>query len=77
MTPTSYTAFKRIIAALFVAAGFALLNMWSPSAHANCWVEAGKQFSIDPLLLYSIAKVESSLDPRRSTTTGTAPSTSG
>lgn len=28
-----------------------------------CWEEAGRRYSIDPLLLYSIAQVESNLQP--------------
>lgn len=30
----------------------------------NCWHQAGKQFNLDPWLLYSIAQVESNLDPK-------------
>ncbi len=29
-----------------------------------CWDEAGKRYNVDPLLLYSIAQVESNLNPK-------------
>jgi len=37
---------------------------FSTGAAANCWQESGDRHGVDPLLLYSIAKVESSLNPR-------------
>ena len=33
------------------------------TANANCFEEAGKRYGLDPILLYSIAEVESSLNP--------------
>ncbi|MBY8955631.1 transglycosylase SLT domain-containing protein [Pseudomonas carnis] len=45
--------------------GIALLLglAWSKSVCAGCWVEAGDRHSIEPVLLYAIAQVESGLDP--------------
>lgn len=44
-----------------------LLVLYSNNIHANekqnCWVIAGSKYNIEPWLLYSIAQVESSLDP--------------
>ena len=57
MTRTLSTACKRGTAVLAMLAGIAT------SAHAECWFDAGQRHNIDPLLLYSIAKVESSLNP--------------
>lgn len=37
---------------------------FSAGASANCWQESGDRHGVDPLLLYSIAKVESSLNPK-------------
>jgi soluble lytic murein transglycosylase-like protein len=57
--PISSTAFKRVAVALAAAA-----CMSASAAHAaDCWTTAGEEFGIDPLLLYSIAKVESSMNP--------------
>ncbi|WP_371321204.1 lytic transglycosylase domain-containing protein [Achromobacter seleniivolatilans] len=46
----------------------AVLAAWAclacAAAHGNCWREAGGRHGVDPLLLYSIAKVESSLNPK-------------
>ena len=44
-----------------------LLMAFSLCAQADdqlCWDEAGKRYSVDPLLLYSIAQVESNLNPQ-------------
>ncbi|MFC5475726.1 transglycosylase SLT domain-containing protein [Paraherbaspirillum soli] len=42
-----------------------VLGICATSASAaNCWTEAGREHGIDPLLLYSIAKVESALNPK-------------
>ncbi|WP_208737559.1 transglycosylase SLT domain-containing protein [Aeromonas jandaei] len=38
--------------------------MSSGNPLANCWQAAGDRHNIDPLLLYAIAEVESSLNPR-------------
>ncbi|MGV2287761.1 transglycosylase SLT domain-containing protein [Trinickia sp. YCB016] len=64
--PTSTTIFKRRAAAAFFAALCAPLCVAAPAARAadNCWTQAGSEYGIDPLLLYSIAKVESSLNPK-------------
>lgn len=48
--------------------GFTLLcQVYSQNATAsnqvNCWVTAGTKYNVDPWLLYSIAQVESNLDP--------------
>ncbi|WP_421178192.1 lytic transglycosylase domain-containing protein [Aeromonas jandaei] len=39
-----------------------MINSGAPLA--NCWQVAGDKHKIDPLLLYAIAEVESSLNPR-------------
>ncbi|KVK78203.1 invasion protein IagB [Burkholderia ubonensis] len=39
----------------------ALWSFLAANAHATCWELAGERYRIDPLLLYSIAKVESNL----------------
>jgi soluble lytic murein transglycosylase-like protein len=54
--------FKRRAAAVLAAS----LCAFASAAHAadDCWTQAGTEFGIDPLLLYSIAKVESSLNPK-------------
>lgn len=36
----------------------------APDAYAGCFAEAGKKYSIDPLLLQAIAQVESSMNPQ-------------
>ncbi|WP_207001668.1 transglycosylase SLT domain-containing protein [Trinickia mobilis] len=46
-----------------IVAGAAMLAA-SSSMAADCWTKVGAEFRIDPLLLYSIAKVESSLNPK-------------
>ncbi|WP_231581052.1 lytic transglycosylase domain-containing protein [Chromobacterium sp. LK1] len=48
--------------ALLLAALAALSG--GAQAEVNCWRAAGARHQVDPLLLYSIAKVESSLNPR-------------
>lgn len=47
---------------------FGLLLTFSNASFAKnendlCWEEAGRRYSVDPLLLYSIAQVESNLQP--------------
>ncbi|MGU7817024.1 transglycosylase SLT domain-containing protein [Burkholderia sp. AW49-1] len=39
----------------------ALWSLLAANAQATCWELAGERYHIDPLLLYSIAKVESNL----------------
>jgi soluble lytic murein transglycosylase-like protein len=57
--PISSMACKGVAIALVVAC------MGAGAAHAaNCWTQVGSEYRIDPLLLYSIAKVESALDPK-------------
>jgi soluble lytic murein transglycosylase-like protein len=46
----------------FILAG--ILSSIAGLAHADCWEEAGREFSIAPDLLYAIAQQESNLDPR-------------
>jgi soluble lytic murein transglycosylase-like protein len=65
--PTSTTTCKRVKRRLRHAVLLAAaLCAAAPAAHAatDCWTEAGTEFGVDPLLLYSIAKVESSLNPK-------------
>jgi len=57
MTRTSSSVFKTLALSLTL-----LLSIGA--ARADCWTQAGQQYNIDPLLLYSIAKVESSLNPK-------------
>lgn len=44
-----------------------LIGLYTHTANANekknCWVSVGVKYNIDPWLLYSIAQVESSLNP--------------
>ncbi len=47
--------------AMTVALSFACI---SSAVARDCWVQAGEQYGIDPLLLLAIAKVESSMNPR-------------
>lgn len=42
---------------------FFFFFIFSRDAFSNCWEEAGRKYGIDPLLLYSIAQKESSLNP--------------
>ncbi len=44
-------------------ATIALISLFAVPIHANCWQTAGERYRIDPWLLYSIAKKESSLRP--------------
>ncbi|KVK98974.1 hypothetical protein WJ45_15980 [Burkholderia ubonensis] len=61
--PILSTVSKRVAMA-FVAATVAIPSFGTGNAGAdNCWVHAGTQYGVDPLLLYSIAVVESSLNP--------------
>lgn len=48
---------KHIISALVLFGVFG-------TANADCWEEAGREFSIAPELLYAIAEQESNLNPR-------------
>ncbi|PRG18074.1 transglycosylase SLT domain-containing protein [Burkholderia multivorans] len=57
MTRILSTACKRGAVVVAMLAGVCT------SARAECWFDAGQRHNIDPLLLYSIAKVESSLKP--------------
>lgn len=38
--------------------------LWTIKSYGYCFEEAGKEYNIHPLLLYSISKVESNLNPR-------------
>ncbi|MEB6379129.1 type III secretion system invasion protein IagB [Leclercia adecarboxylata] len=38
--------------------------LFSQSALANCWNNAGHRYHVDPWLLFAIAKVESGMNPR-------------
>lgn len=60
MMPTLSMAFSRRGALRRAGIALALLAA-AAGARADCWDEAGARFNIDPLLLYSIARVESSL----------------
>ncbi|MGA9991255.1 MAG: transglycosylase SLT domain-containing protein [Thiobacillaceae bacterium] len=39
-----------------------LMMLTTGAAHA-CWQEAGQRYGINPVLLYGMAKVESTLNP--------------
>ncbi|WP_322881623.1 transglycosylase SLT domain-containing protein [Pandoraea sputorum] len=58
----------RILCTVYKGAAAILIGLlgigFSSTASADCWFKAGQQHNIDPLLLYSIAKVESSLNPK-------------
>jgi len=43
---------------------FAVLVTPQTDAYASCFAQAGKKYSIDPLMLEAIANVESSMHPR-------------
>lgn len=53
-----FTASKSAVLAALMSCSF------SAGAFASCWQVSGDRHGVDPLLLYSIAKVESSLNPR-------------
>ena len=44
-------------------AGLMVTQVWTGTVSAGCWLDVADRYSIEPELLYAIAKVESKLDP--------------
>ncbi|MGL4771913.1 MAG: lytic transglycosylase domain-containing protein [Plesiomonas shigelloides] len=55
-----FLSFNRVVTALTISCVLLISN----DASAFCFSEAGARYKVDPILLHSIAKVESSLNPR-------------